>query len=234
MGLVMADRVVVFVDYQNVYRAARRAYFTHGVDPHWRGQINPLALGRHLAEDSPYDRELHEVRIYRGLPSSKRDPKGYGAARRQITRWQSMRSVQVVTRPIRYPHGWPDDCGEERPQEKGIDVALALDFAMMGERGEYEVGIMVSGDTDLKPALESVEFARRDREGAGPRAEVAAWSTEDHHDPRLSITGSRIFCHWMDRAAYDRVADDQDYNDVLPRGLMPRGRSTESGRVESL
>jgi hypothetical protein len=213
---------MVFLDYQNAYRTVRGAYFDHELDPHWYGQLNPLALGQHLAADSPFDRELAEVRIYRGLPSSKRDPKGYGAARRQITRWDAMRGVTVVTRAIRYPHGWPDDCGDERPQEKGIDVALALDFAMMGERGQYDVGILVSGDTDLKPALESVAYARRDN-GEGARAEVAAWSAEGKRGRRLAIDGVNLFCHWMGRDVYDQVCDLQDYNQPLPPGLVPRG-----------
>ena len=35
----------------------------------------------------------------------------------------------------------------ERPREKGIDIALAIDFAMMAVRGEYYVGILMSTDT---------------------------------------------------------------------------------------
>ena len=35
-------------------------------------------------------------------------------------------------------------------------MALALDFVAMAMRGEYEVGILMSTDTDLKPALELV------------------------------------------------------------------------------
>lgn len=52
--------------------------------PHWLGQPDPLKLGNYLATDSPYDRVLHPVRVYRGLPSSTRDPTGmpHVAARR--------------------------------------------------------------------------------------------------------------------------------------------------------
>jgi uncharacterized LabA/DUF88 family protein len=63
----------------------------------------------------------------------------------------SLSTGGLVTRPLRYP----GQAGE-KPQEKGIDVALALDFVAMAMRGEYEVGILMSTDTDLKPALELV------------------------------------------------------------------------------
>ncbi len=40
----MAKRVVVFVDYQNAYRAARNAFHNHLSDPHWAGQIHPTQV----------------------------------------------------------------------------------------------------------------------------------------------------------------------------------------------
>ncbi|MGH7745528.1 MAG: NYN domain-containing protein, partial [Candidatus Dormibacteria bacterium] len=64
----MADRVVVFVDYQNVYRLARSTFHDHALDPHWCGQVDPVKLALHLVSDSPFDRELTQVRIYRGQP----------------------------------------------------------------------------------------------------------------------------------------------------------------------
>lgn len=149
----MADRVVVFVDYQNAYRAARNAFHDHLTDPHWAGQIHPTALGALITRLSgDPDRVLHQVRMYRGLPSSAKDPKGYGAARRQIAAWNKLPHVAVTARPLRYPRDYP----ASKPEEKGIDVQIALDFAMMAVRGEYDVGVLMSGDTDLLPALEEV------------------------------------------------------------------------------
>ena len=80
-GDVVADRVVVFLDYQNVYMGAR-ACFHSRIEPHWCGQIDPLKLGLHLAADSPFDREHVGVRAYRGLPDGTFDPKGFGACTR--------------------------------------------------------------------------------------------------------------------------------------------------------
>ena len=46
----MADRVMLFIDYQNAYMRARDAFHNPRTDPHWMGQINPTALGRYITE----------------------------------------------------------------------------------------------------------------------------------------------------------------------------------------
>jgi uncharacterized LabA/DUF88 family protein len=109
-----------------------------------------VRLARHLAADSPYDRQLEQVRIYRGQPDPSKDPKGYAACSRQVGIWRQSPLVTVTTRTLRYPQGWPNPYqAGERPQEKGIDVALAIDFVVMAVRDEYDVGILMSTDTDL-------------------------------------------------------------------------------------
>ena len=207
----MTDRVVVFVDYQNVYKGARSAFHDHW-EPHWRGQIDPLQLAEHLVQDSPFDRYLHQVRIYRGQPVNDRDPKGYAASRRQHARWQLSQTVHLVTRPLRYPTGWPDSAiPGERPTEKGIDVALSIDFAVMAVRNEFDVGIMFSTDTDLKPALEFVHDLTAASPTGMPRAEVAAWSADAQYNRRLSIRGRRLYCHWLSKEIYKSCQDEMDY-----------------------
>lgn len=145
------DRVVVFLDWQNVYKGAR-SLFHHDRGPVQLGNVHPMRLGQRLAEASPgHARELTEVRVYRGQPDSTRDPKSYSANRRQQAAWERA-GVKVIQRTLRYPSDWPS----RKAQEKGIDVALAVDFVMMAVAEEYDVGVLMSTDTDLKPALEAV------------------------------------------------------------------------------
>ncbi len=201
----MPARVVVFLDYQNVYGSARRAFANLG-DPYTAGQVSPPALAEHLTADSPYDRELAEVRVYRGRPESTKQPAAYGANQRQTAAWlASSPKVTVTRRTLRYPHDWPNSPA----QEKGIDVALAIDFTVMAVRGEYDVGILMSSDTDLKPALEAVVGLAG--ANAYPRAEVASWSPKSRHASRLAIPQAKLWCHWVDEAAYNAVADARDY-----------------------
>jgi uncharacterized LabA/DUF88 family protein len=57
--------------------------------------------------------------------------------------------VTVVRRQLRYPKSWP----VEPAQEKGIDVALAVDFVRLACENAYDVDILFSRDADLVPAL---------------------------------------------------------------------------------
>lgn len=197
----MSDRVMVFIDYQNTYRAARDA-FCWPSSAYWEGQFWPHLMGRRLVAGSRFDRELVGVRVYRGMPSSRFDPKAYGAARAQMAAWQAHEPTTPVFRPLRYPHAWP----EAKAEEKGIDVALAVDFVMCAVKGAYDVGVIVSLDTDLKPALEVVRTQLH-----GVRVEVAAWSVAGMQSRRLGISGGKIWCHWMDEAFFEAVRDDTDY-----------------------
>ena len=43
------------------------------------------------------------------------------------------------------------------PYEKGIDVKLATDMLVHGTRANYQVAVLVSGDTDFKDALQAVK-----------------------------------------------------------------------------
>lgn len=205
----MTGRVVVFLDWQNVYKGAREAFCSFRA-PHWEGQVHPLALGQLIAADSPFDRRLHQVRIYRGQPDASRDPRGYAANARQVAAWRKSPEVHVTMRTLRYPLGWPDSHqAGEKPQEKGIDVALAIDFVSMAVAGDFEVGVLMSTDTDLKPALEAVA---RLAPAQGVRAEVASWSSPTGHSRRLSISPRRLYCHWLGRDAYESVVDATDYS----------------------
>ena len=205
----MTDRVVVFLDWQNVYRGAQEAFCGYGA-PHWEGQVRPLALGQLIAADSPFDRQLHQVGIYRGQPDATRDPKGYAANSRQVAAWRQSPLVHVALRTLRYPRGWPSSHqAGEKPHEKGIDVALAIDFVTMAVAGEYEVGVLMSTDTDLKPALEAVARLTPAR---AVRAELAAWGSAVGHSRRLSISSRRLYCHWLGKDAYDQILDPTDYS----------------------
>lgn len=204
----MQARVIVFVDWENVYRSARRMFHAPH-DVFMDGQVDPVLLGMHLASRQP-DRVLTQVRVYRGLPDSTKQPAAYGANERQAAVWKASPLVEVIRRPLQYPYGWPDaSLPGEKPREKGIDVALAIDFVRLAIEDRYDVGVLVSGDTDLKPALEAVY----DYKGpAGPRPETAAWSVPGVHSTRLAIQPRKLWCHWMERKVYQAMVDPIDYS----------------------
>lgn len=201
-----AQRVVVFLDYQNVYNGARRAFGSEG-DPAVFGQVHPMKLGYSLASrpvhGRPGPRTLSGVRIYRGRPDPRKEPGSYAAHMRQCQAWEAM-GATVIPRQLRYPHDWPTS----KAEEKGVDVHLAVDMIMMALRKELDVAILFSADTDLRPVLESYcDFPAED----APKIEVAAWTSASARR-QLSIPGHSVWCHRLDQAAFEPVRDRRDYN----------------------
>ena len=196
----MKRRVIIFLDYQNVIKRAY-AYYVKNLDKaNIVSQINPTKLGDLLIRKYTDTRELKQIRVYTGIPSEKKDVKAFIAASRRIELWQSDPLVKVITRPLSYPLGWPKSSKPgEKPREKGIDVNIAIDFVTMAIRKEYEVGILFSVDTDLKPALEFVLS-----NDVSARAEVAAWRRQADHQIRLALSMNRPFCHWLTEDDYQK------------------------------
>jgi hypothetical protein len=212
---------MVFFDWQNVYMHARRSFHSD-LDPFVKGQVNPVDLAEELTSRGPtgVERELVGIRIYRGIPDQAYNEKGYAAARRQRAAWERDSRVVVTGRTLRYPPGYVHgQTLTDEVREKGIDVALALDFVTMAGDGVFDVGIMMSSDQDLLPALERVDQRRRTR-GSGPTVEVAAWTGHGGRAFRLSFGGNRPFCHWLDQQTYWGVVDERDY--TLPSPLDHR------------
>lgn len=223
---VSKDRVVVFLDYQNIYYLARNAFFSDQNLSNFYGQISPIKLGELLIQKGSQERsekglpnrELTEVRVYTGIPNPDFNKDGYSRSRRQFAIWPSEDPrVTVKTRELRYPTGWPRNHREgEKPREKGVDIALAIDFVTMAYKHEYEVGIIFSADSDFKPALEYVWD-----KSILARPEVAAWKgnevkdlwSEKRYNQRLSLDSDNRnpYCHWLDREDYEQICDHTDY-----------------------
>lgn len=199
-------RLVLFIDAQNTYMGARECFFSI-TDPHVFGQFDPVKLGALVASrGGPGGTActLTQVRLYTGRPDSSRDPKTYGAHMKQCAAW-SKAGATVVWRALRYPRDWPN----RRAEEKGIDVALAIDYVAMAVDGLYDVGVIMSTDTDLVPALEAVIALQG---SPFPRCEVAAWSTRGSYSQRLGVPGRRVWCHWLDEGDYRAIADPRDFS----------------------
>lgn len=183
----MADSrrtVAVFIDWQNAYKAAREAFGLRE-HPNERGNFSPFRLARILAAGNGRGDAAHLVRVevHRGLPSSSRDPVGYGANRRQAAAWVREGGPVVVPRlrPLRYP---PPYARDRTPVEKGIDVQLALAVAETTLTGVADVAILFTHDTDLLPAVEMVARLK-----GADRIETASWSSRTFAQRLREVSG---------------------------------------------
>jgi uncharacterized LabA/DUF88 family protein len=191
-----AYRVAVFIDWQNTYQAARRAFALQQM-PTERGVFSPYKLAQHLAASNGRGAEgkLVRVEVHRGLPTSNRDPVGYAANRRQSRAWMTEAPEIVIpmVRPLRYPHD-----GKARPEEKGIDVRLALSAVEHALLDHCEVSIIFSHDTDLVPAIEMIS-----RITSPNHVETASW-VSPRHNSRLR-SKPPVFHHALSEDIFKRI-----------------------------
>jgi uncharacterized LabA/DUF88 family protein len=150
-------RVMVFVDGQNLYKACKKI-FDHPL-------VHPHLLAQHLAGARSQNRIA--CRFYTGRPDQN-VPGERIKVRNLDRRLDGMRrmGVTVVTRKLRYHWDWghqqdlpPSHSGAtpqtvmlrpwQRPQEKGIDLAIALDLIEFILTDSCDVAIVVSLDRDL-------------------------------------------------------------------------------------
>jgi uncharacterized LabA/DUF88 family protein len=200
-------QVAVFIDWQNTYKAARRAFglatFGDAAWPNEYGNFSPYRLARLLAAANGRGDTgaLVRVEIHRGLPASSRDPVGYAANRRQAQAWiaENPEVVMPRLRPLRYRD---DDDGS--PEEKGVDVNLALGAVEQIVLHKCETAIIFSHDTDLLPAVEALV-----RIGGVGCVETASW-VSDSHRSRLR-SKARIFHHFLDEAIFRSVETRINY-----------------------
>lgn len=197
-----AVRVAVFIDWQNVYMAARRAFGLERM-PVERGNFSPYRLSRLLAAANGrgHTGRLVRVEIHRGLPSHQHDRLGYNATRRQAKAWRAedARIVRPKLRPLRY---W--NYPAHPPTEKGVDVALAVNAIEAKLNDRCDVAILFSHDTDLLPVPEAIAHL------AGPEhVELASWASESFRQrlrPKV-----RVAHHPIPRQVFEAVETPVNY-----------------------
>ncbi len=209
-------RVVVFVDGQNLYHRCKALYG------------HPLCHPHLLAEYLAGSRTRHRIacRFYTGVPSPN-EP-GERTKRRNLDRrLAGMRKVgvTVVTRPLRYHDAWGIDdplpgpnadtpsrvvrvSPYRRAQEKGIDLALALDVVEFALTGVLDVAIVVSFDRDLHEIPRAVRNLRGSLPGP-VRIEAAVPVAEGRRRP--IILDGFDYTHQVPPSVFAYLADRTDY-----------------------
>lgn len=199
--------MIVFIDAQNVYRDARRAFFDEDA-PSVAGQVDArkyseLLVGR-VASHLGRSCELKQIRMYAGRPDAAREPVSASSMDRQVAAWEAL-GVVVSQRPLRYPSDWPNT----KAQQKGVDVQMAADLVQLYLRQVYDIGVLATTDTDLRPAVESViEIAGNDR--AYPAVFTCAWNSP-RLNKRLWLIARPLYCFFLRKPDYDAVCDPIRY-----------------------
>ena len=143
---------MAFVDGQNLYQHAKDAFGHH--------HPNYDLVKLHAAVCAERGWKPTLVRFYTGVPSTSESPMWNGYWYNRIIALNRV-GVWVTTRPIRYRKQTiigSDGIAQKItvPQEKGIDVRLALDIVSLARKRQFDVAVIFSQDQDLAEVVEEV------------------------------------------------------------------------------
>lgn len=196
-------RAVAFYDGQNLFHHAKAAFGHHYPN------YDPLKLFNAICAEN----EWHQsgVRFYTGVPQSHKDPLWHGFWNNRLLAMRRA-GIFVFHRPLKYQITYVEneegDCDEvETPQEKGVDVRLALDVVRLARTDQFDVGVIFSQDQDLPEIAEEIRDISRSQN---------RWIKVCSAFPTSpSATANRGIdkTDWIriGRALYDSCLDPRDY-----------------------
>ena len=194
---------MAFFDGQNLYQHAKDAF------GHYHPNYDPLKL--HAAVCAAHGIEPNLVRFYTGTPDPRRSPMWAGYWNNRIIALKRV-GVHVTTRKIRYreekvvtPSG--DEKVVVTPQEKGVDVRLALDLVKFARKRNFDVAVLFSQDQDLAEVVDEVKEIAADQ---GRRIGICCpFPSGPNATSRRGVDRTGWFR--MDEAFYNACLDPKDY-----------------------
>ena len=203
-------RAVAFVDGQNLFHAAKRA-FGHSY-PNY--DVRALAAATATAKGW----SLTEVRFYTGIPDPA-DNATWNAFWIAKLAQMGRLGVHVYSRPLRYRNKsvrLPDGTTHVflNGEEKGIDVRLAIDVIRLAHANIFDVALIFSQDQDLSEVADEIRHIAR---------EQVRWIKVASAFPLSPVSQNRrgiAKTDWIpiDRSTYDACLDRRDYRAKVPGG----------------
>jgi len=195
----MIARTVVFIDAQNLYHLARRAWAAAtGLARYTWPSYDARRISEELVARVP-GRTLAEVRFYTGVP----DPGLPPASNRFWHRFWTNKLRAMTNQGIYVYKGRISRGG----QEKGVDVALALDLVHLTYENRYDCGIIVSQDWDFSPAVALAKTVARGQ--SRTLSFESAFPFDNGNTSSRGIPGT-TWVH-IDKPLYDSCHDPKDY-----------------------
>jgi hypothetical protein len=185
------ENIAVLLDFQNVHLTGHGLY--GGGSESYRCVPDPARLADLITGRRKRPSAATAVHVYRGRPDPNHQPVPTAANDAQASQWTRDQRVQVIRRQLNY-RNWPGS----PPQEKGIDVQIAVDLIHMAFTKQYDA-LLFSSDTDLLPALETVVRLQLGH------VEVACWSG---FKPLRFPSSNLPWCHFLNEADWLAVTED--------------------------
>lgn len=197
-------RTVVFVDGQNLFHSARRAF------GYTQPNYDIYALATAMVAGQP-DWDLSEIRFYTGIhtPAGDAALNAYWSAKLSV---MGRQGIKVYSRPLRYRNRQvtlTDGTTHAylTAVEKGVDVRIALDVIRMASRNLYDVALIFSQDQDFS------EVAKEIRAIASEQNRWIKIASAFPMSPTVTNRKGIEHTDWIpiDRVTYDACLDSRTY-----------------------
>ena len=157
------DRVMIFIDGSNLY---------HSLKGHFkRTDIDMGKFSRRLLEK----RRLIRVYYYNATVGRREEPERYRDQQAFFASVSAIPYCELRLGRLVYTN-WPS----APPYEKGVDIQLTTDLLTHSFKNNYDVAILVAGDSDYVGALQAVK-------DNGKHVEVALFGKERTSRPLREV-----------------------------------------------
>ena len=196
-------RTIAFVDGQNLFYAAKKAY------GYPYPNYDPKKLAEYIA--SAHGWTLVETFFYTGIPDRTDNPfwNHFWAAKLAV---MGTRGIKTFSRSLRYRNQTVRLSDGTFTtilvgQEKGVDIRIALDMVRLARENRYDAALIFSQDQDLSEVADEVR-AISIQQSRWIKV-VCAFPVSPTAGNRRGINGTE----WIriDRATYDACLDPNDY-----------------------
>lgn len=199
---------MAFFDVQNLFRHAKTAFQGETEDGYHHPNFDPKKLHDKVARELGYCPNL--TRFYTGVPPQSKSEMWSGYWNNRVMALQRM-GVFVETRKLRY-HNEELENGTVRkvPQEKGIDIRIALDLMKCARKKEFDAAIIFSQDQDLSEAVAEVKDIAIEQ---GRKIKIiSAFPESQVATARRGI--NKTDWYQFNKAFYDTCLDPKDYRPI--------------------
>ena len=174
-----SDRIMIFIDGSNLYHSLKGHFKRTDVDI---GKFCKKLLDK---------RRLVRIYYYNAIVGRREEPERY---QRQQSFFNSVRSVPYCELRLgRLVYiNWPN----VPPYEKGIDILLTTDFLTHSFKNNYDVAILVTGDSDYVGAVQAVKDNGKNVEVTLFGKERTSRPLRDVSDKIITIDGRLLRGCW--------------------------------------
>jgi uncharacterized LabA/DUF88 family protein len=158
-----AERVMVFIDGSNLYHSLKSNF-----------QRTDIDIGK-FVKKIVEKRRLVRIYYYNAIVGRREEPERYRDQQAFFASVAAIPYCELRLGRLVYQN-WPNS----PPYEKGVDIQLTTDLLTHSFKNNYDVGILVAGDSDYVGALQAVK-------DNGKNIEVALFGKEKTSRPLREV-----------------------------------------------